>query len=513
MSATKTKATNLRRGEDYLRDLDDGRVVYIEGQKIDNVATHPLTRDYARRTADFYDLHFDPALEETLTYVDDAGTRRSRTWQLPFDKAGVQERRKFHETVARKIGAGQFGRLPDANASVLITLIDDPDPWEKNSIDTDGRGLADNIRRHWAEFVRGDRNVVPIFIDSQPNRSDTRAYETSPDLRLASTDDDGIVVDGCKAVSTGPIFADWCFVGLFFRPGVLPEQCLFFFVKPNTPGLTFVGRKSSGIRTDTENHPLSGLGEEFDTFQFFDNVCIPWSQVIHIGNLEHAQHYPQRVFDWLHYQDLVRQTVKAELMAGLAIILCEVTGTIKIPGVQARVADIVRFREAVRAHLIAAEDTGFATPGGLYKPNNLLFDFGRAYYNEHAPHFIQEIIDLAGRGPVMIPSDGDWQNPDLKPLFEPLMKGPSSNADKLKVFRVIRDLFLTDWGRRNAMFDNFNGTPLTALRLLTMMRAEYRADGPLTALARSVCGLNEIAASAAGRATADYARAQDVRTA
>jgi len=47
--------------------------------------------------------------------------------------------------------------------------------------------------------------------------------------------------------------------------------------------------------------------------------------------------------------------------------------------------------------------------------------------------------------------------------------------DRLKIGRVIRDLYLSDWGGRLFMFENFNGTPLMAIRSLTMARAEFSA--------------------------------------
>ena len=47
----------LRTGEHYLKSLNDGRTVWVGNTKIDNVATHPLTREYAQRTAEFFDLH------------------------------------------------------------------------------------------------------------------------------------------------------------------------------------------------------------------------------------------------------------------------------------------------------------------------------------------------------------------------------------------------------------------------------------------------------------------------
>ena len=47
----------LRTGKQYLDALNDGRVVWVGNEKVDNVATHPLTRDYAQRIAEFFDLH------------------------------------------------------------------------------------------------------------------------------------------------------------------------------------------------------------------------------------------------------------------------------------------------------------------------------------------------------------------------------------------------------------------------------------------------------------------------
>ena len=66
----------LRTGKHYLEALNDGRNVWVGNSQIDNVATHPLTRDYAQRTAEFFDLHRRPDLQDQLTFVDAKGERR-----------------------------------------------------------------------------------------------------------------------------------------------------------------------------------------------------------------------------------------------------------------------------------------------------------------------------------------------------------------------------------------------------------------------------------------------------
>jgi 4-hydroxyphenylacetate 3-monooxygenase/chlorophenol-4-monooxygenase component 2 len=99
----------------------------------------------------------------------------------------------------------------------------------------------------------------------------------------------------------------------------------------------------------------------------------------------------------------------------------------------------------------------------------------------------------------------------MRPWFELLNKGPVGEPyGRVRIARVIRDLYLTDWGGRLYMFENFNGTPLQTLLSLTMKRAEFGGAGPLAAFARKVVGIDVVPDQASEyQATADYAKAQD----
>ena len=88
----------LRTGEQYLEALNDGRNVWVGDEKIDNIATHPKTRDYARRIADFYDLHHRQDLQDVVTFVDEDGVRRSMQWFGHRNKEELRRKRKYHES-------------------------------------------------------------------------------------------------------------------------------------------------------------------------------------------------------------------------------------------------------------------------------------------------------------------------------------------------------------------------------------------------------------------------------
>jgi 3,5,6-trichloropyridin-2-ol/2,4,6-trichlorophenol monooxygenase len=499
----------LRTGAQYLESLNDGRNVWVGNEKIDNVATHPKTRAYARRIADFYDLHHREDLREVMTFVDTTGVRRSMQWFGHRNKEEIRRKRKYHETVMRELGTS-FPRLPDTNNYPLLTYVDDPQPWAKSAVGAEGRGLEKNIVEFF-EFARdNDLNCTPHFVDPQTDRSSIEAQARSPALRVAEINDKGIVVDGVKAIGTGAAFGDWIHIGVFFRPGIPAEQIIFAVTPVNTQGVTVVCREST-VKDDPIEHPMASAGDELDNLTVFDHVLIPWNYVFHIGNPDHAKLYPQRLFDWVHYHAVIRQTVRAELMAGLAILITEHIGTAKIPAVQTRVAKFVGFHQAMVAHLVASEEMGFLTPGGHYKPNVLIYDFGRAHYLEHFSSMMYELLDLCGRSAVMFPTEGQWQDARLGPWLEKLNTGPNGQPhDRLKIVRVIRDFYLSDWGGRLLMFENFNGTPLMAIRSLTMQRAEFSGAGDYAKLAREVCGIEPKQKSATEyNAAASYARAQD----
>ena len=51
----------IRRGEEYLESLRDGRCVWLMGQRVEDVTTHPALAGCARSVAAVYDLQHDPA--------------------------------------------------------------------------------------------------------------------------------------------------------------------------------------------------------------------------------------------------------------------------------------------------------------------------------------------------------------------------------------------------------------------------------------------------------------------
>jgi 4-nitrophenol 2-monooxygenase / 4-nitrocatechol 4-monooxygenase, oxygenase component len=485
----------IRTGAEYLESIRDRRRVIVGGEQIDDLTTHPKTRGYAQAVAEYYDLHHDPAHQEITTFVDETGERWAKHWFLPRTKEELVQRREYHDFLFRKWANGSmFTRPPASMLPVFYTLYQDPEPWEQESTMHDGRPLAQNIRDKWEYLKSNDFSASPMFLDVQGDRSSPDTVAETPQLRMVDRSDEGIVVRGWKAIGTGVVFSNEIFMGVLWKPGTTPEQVVFALVPVSHPKVTHVTRPSlAEPDADPFDRPMASRGDELDGMAYFDDVLIPWDRVFHVGNPEHAKFYPQRLFDWIHAETQIRHVVNAEIIAGLGILITEALGTAQAPIVASQVADLIRFRETCRAFTIASEETGFISPGGLYKPNNIFVDFGRAHYLEHVAMMIDTVIEFCGRGVVVYPTKADLDHEEIGAELRSALRGHNISAeDRTRIFKMIHERFLTEWGARHAMFERFNGTPLWVIKLLTMQRVEYQADGPITQLARDMCGLGDV---------------------
>ena len=74
----------MRTGAEYLRSLNDGRRVFVDGESVKDVTVHPAFRQAARSIANLYDIAADPAQRERMTFPSPkTGAPVWRAWQIP----------------------------------------------------------------------------------------------------------------------------------------------------------------------------------------------------------------------------------------------------------------------------------------------------------------------------------------------------------------------------------------------------------------------------------------------
>ncbi len=85
----------MRTGQTHLESLRDGRQVYIEGEQVNDVTSHPAFRNAVASAAHLYDYQHDPQNREKMTFRSPATDAAvSRAWQLPASYADLVQRRE-----------------------------------------------------------------------------------------------------------------------------------------------------------------------------------------------------------------------------------------------------------------------------------------------------------------------------------------------------------------------------------------------------------------------------------
>ena len=97
-------ATAPMTGAEFLESIDDGREIYIYGERVRKVTEHPAFRNTARMIARLYDAMHDPELSKNLMVPTDTGSGG-------LTQAYFKAPRNVEESVAGRDAIAQWARL------------------------------------------------------------------------------------------------------------------------------------------------------------------------------------------------------------------------------------------------------------------------------------------------------------------------------------------------------------------------------------------------------------------
>src|SRR5438128_10724215 len=355
----------MRSGDAYVASLRDGRAVYLDGERVDDVTKHPAFVEPIRRVAETYDRAKAAAGDPALTFADPAtGARHSNMWLVPRSADDLGARRRAHRLWAEP-SYGLMGRTPDHVACVLSAFAG----W-RQLFDRGGVRFGDNVLRFYERARDEDLYVAYGIVPLQIDRSQPAHRQPEPFLYpgVAAERDGGIVVRGAQGITTSAVLADWLFI-----PDITPlvpgdETYAPSFVTPvSAPGVRIYPRRPYAQGTTSVfDYPLSSRFDEVDATIVFDDVLVPWEHVFIYRNVElvNAQFHESPSHTLANFQSLVRFTVKLEFMAGLALKLLEVHAASSKPEAQASLGgDIAALCATFDALVQAAERTPLIREG------------------------------------------------------------------------------------------------------------------------------------------------------
>ena len=478
----------IRTGDQYRESIRDGREVWIDGEKVDDVTIHPAFKPIVDIRAMIYDLGHDEATAEVMTYVDEeTGETCAIGSKPPLTKEDWHAKRRGVDTIL-DAARGVVTRVGDETVGEMWSLFDGQDVLNKIN-----PAFSENIRRHVRSATLQDPFHVSANTDPKGDRSKW-PQDQDPDvlLRVVSENDNGIVVRGAK-FETAAAYANQAFVKptiANWKTQTHSEYAVGFRTDMAAPGIKHICRSGfAGVR-DPLDYPLANRVDEVDTMIVFDDVLVPWDDVFFYQHIEAATFIRATLHRYSIFPFVQRHLRYADLLLGFAHASARQTGTKMHQAVREKIADVAVYREGINAFLTAAIELAEPSPGGLLMPHQPTMYAGRVFACSNLPQIMHTVRDLAGCQISLIPSAAQFMNSDTGPwLSKYFAVGDVEAEERRKLLAYGRDLLNSDYATHRLTFQLFAQSPPFSHLLAVYNNYDFE---PATELLRASAGLKTI---------------------
>ena len=447
----------LKTASQHRRSLQDGREVYIAGQRVPDVTTHPAFAKSVGSVCGLYDFQCEPRNLELMTFQpDDAQTRAHRMWQLPRSYDELKTRRAAL-TAWSEQHSGFIGRSPDHVASCISGMYMGREVFAQ--YDKRCAGALEDYYRYARD---NDLYLTYVIINPQADRSKPAGQQADPYLTAGIVDRDarGMTIRGAKMLGTAAIMANEVLVTCIqpLQPGD-ERYAVSFAIPISSPGLKILSRRSyEQAASSTFDHPYSSRYDENDALLYFDDVHVPWERVFVAGDIAMCQKQffatPAHVYQ--NYQAQIRLMVKLKFLAGIAHRIASMNAVIGFPQVKETLGQLAAEAAMVEALVHGMEARG-QQAGEYFVPDRQTLYTAQVLTQQLYPKFVDAIRDLAGGGMIMLPSSiADFADPQLRALIEKTQQSPAADAQqRVKFYKLAWDLIGSEFGSRHTQYEMF----------------------------------------------------------
>jgi 4-hydroxyphenylacetate 3-monooxygenase len=473
-------------GAEYLESLRDGREVWIRGERVADVTTHPAFRNAARSIARLYEALHRPETRERLTCQTDTGSGgfTHRFFRVAHSREDLMAQREAIALWAR-MTYGWMGRTPDYKASLMNTLGANYQFYDKFS------GNA----RTW--YRRAQENVLFMnhaIVNPPVDRSKPPDQVKDVFVTIQKETDAGIFVSGAKVVATASAITHYNFVGQnAAMPVNDPDLAVMFIAPMNAPGVKLICRTSyemtASVLGSPFDYPLSSRFDENDAIFVFDNAFIPWEDVLLHRDVEKAKvFFPNSGFlAGYQFQGCTRFAVKLDFLVGVLLKALRAAGSDEFRGNQAMLGEVIAWRNLFWAISDAMAANPVAWVGDTVLPNAQSGASYRVFAGD-AYGRIKEIIEkIVASSLIYLPSSTrDFANPEIDKYLKRYVRGSHGveYKERIKVMKLLWDAIGTEFGGRHELYERNYAGNHDDIRIQALFGA--RASGALddmTALA------------------------------
>jgi 4-hydroxybutyryl-CoA dehydratase/vinylacetyl-CoA-Delta-isomerase len=446
--------------------------VYMFGQKIENVLDNPRLRAGIEATGATYELAEIPEYRDLIVtqskLIDEPINRFNNP---PASIADLVARVKINRLLGRRVGTC-FQRCTGQDCLVALSVTT-YDADRKYGTEYNKRFLDflkymqknDFVANAGVTDVKGDRNLGPM---DQPDKD---VY-----LHVVEKREDGIVVRGAKCHQTGSLSAHEIIVlpTRALRKGE-EEFALAFAVPSDTAGVIHVVGRSSLDTREQDGCDCGNLRySKYAPTVIFDNVFVPWNRVFLCGEVEFAADLVA-YFSAFHRQSHGGcKAGKIDCMVGAALTMMAYNGTEKVGHHKEKVIDMIHRAETLYGCSLAASYEGKPMPSGTYFIDPVLANASKIHEGKEMAEATRLMIDIAGGFVADLPSDRDFDHPEVGPLLKKYLKGSDQTPveNRVKMFRLIEKMAMES---ADTISDIHGGGSPAAHRLTIFRESDTRS--------------------------------------
>jgi 4-hydroxyphenylacetate 3-monooxygenase len=455
IKTTSNHGVGARSGADFRAAL---RVrpprLWYRGEPVADATTHPAFRGGVDTLAELYDLQWSHA-DDCLFESPSSGQLVGRSFALPRTHAELEAVSRAMRVWATYT-CGMMGRSPDYLNRAVTGFAAGAAYLEEG-----GTGFGDNARRHHVRLREADLALTHTLIPPQANRAVGQSEQADPYLaaRVKEERDDGIVIRGCRMLATLPISDEiMVFPSTLLKSGEQDAPYAFGFIIPNsTDGLRFLCRESVDYGRSRYDHPFGSRFEEMDAAVVFDDVFVPWENVVLYRDVERCNAAYMRTGAVAHmaHQVVIKNIAKCEFVLGLVGAMTDAVGIEKFQHVEEKLAELWVNLETMRAFLRAAEVDAALDEWGVMRPAWRPLDAARNLFPRLYPRMIEIVQQIGASGLVAMPTEADVTGPLRSDIERYFQAARAEALERIPLYRLAWDTALSAFGSRQVLYERF----------------------------------------------------------
>ena len=270
-------------------------------------------------------------------------------------------------------------------------------------------------------------------------------------------------MSGAKVVATSSALTHYNFLGQNAAMPINDTDLAVMFIAPmNAPGVKLFCRTSyemtASVMGTPFDYPLSSRFDENDAIFVFDNVLIPWEDVLLHRDIEKIKmFYPRSGFlAGYQFQGCTRLAVKLDFLVGIIAKALRATGSDEFRGNQAMLGEIIAWRNLFWALSDAMAMNPVPWVGDAVLPNAQSGSSYRVFAGD-AYGRIKEIVEkIVASALIYLPSSAkDFENPAIDKYLAQYVRGSHGIGykERIKIMKLLWDAIGTEFGGRHELYE------------------------------------------------------------